>query len=362
MGLGSDALACAAYHQCRPRSRLLNSFPAPILLNVKTINGLDSPDLVAALGPQASRCALTIGNFDGVHRGHQQIIAQAALLAANAGDLTVVVTFEPHPLSVVTPAKAPARLMPPEEKLACLAAAGADITVVIEANRDLLSTTAEDFIERLAARLHPGHIVEGSSFGFGRGRTGTVDTLRSLGRQRDFHVTIVDPVRVQLDGETKVDVSSSLIRTLVAEGRVHRAALCLGRPYTLIGRVTTGQRRGVTLGYPTANLAVDDQLVPADGVYAGFAVAGTARRPAAISIGTTPTFSADPQRPGDGPQSKIEAYLLDAEVDLYNQDLRLEFGKWLREQQRFESAGELRAQIAKDVEAVRQHAGTKQQH
>lgn len=316
---------------------------------MKTIYGLDSADL------NLPRCALTIGNFDGVHRGHQQIIAQAGLFAANAGAPTVVLTFEPHPLSVVAPEKAPARLMPLDEKLSCLASAGAEIAVVARADRELLSLTPAQFVEKIVARLHPSHIVEGASFGFGRGRSGTPQTLRDLGTRLGYEVFIVDPVKLQLDGGTTLEISSSMIRRLIAEGRVHRAELCLGRPYALIGEVVGGIGRGTTLGFPTANLEVVDQLVPADGVYAGVvrvmggAASSAARRwAAAVSIGTTPTFTAAAER-------KIEAFLLDADLQLYGKTLRLEFGKWLRAQKTFESAEELCAQINRDVAAVRCH-------
>lgn len=316
---------------------------------MKVYHGLDSPEL------RLPHCALTIGNFDGVHRGHQQIIAQAGLFAANTGGPTAVVTFEPHPLTVVAPDRAPPRLTPQDEKLDCLAAAGADVTVVCLADRALLSLTAEAFVARLVERLHPTHIVEGASFGFGRGRSGNPDTLRSLGEQHGFEVFIVDPVRLQLDGGTTLEVSSSMIRKLIAEGRVHRAALCLGRPYALLGRVASGRGRGASLGYPTANLEVSEQLVPQDGVYSGFARlidegAGQGRDwPAAVSIGTAPTFENEPER-------KIEAFLLDADLDLYGRRMRLAFGQWLRGQEKFDSVEALSAQIARDVEAVRRYA------
>jgi riboflavin kinase/FMN adenylyltransferase len=310
--------------------------------------------------PALSGCAVTIGNFDGVHRGHQQIIAQTGLLAANTGGPTVVVTFEPHPLSVLRLNHAPPRLTPLNEKLACLADAGADVTVVVPADRELLSLTPEAFIDRVVTLLKPANFIEGASFGFGRGRSGTVETLRNLGARRGYEVFVVDSVKLQLDPGETVEVSSSLIRRQIAEGRVHRAALCLGRLYTLIGRVVEGRRRGATLGFPTANLDVGDQLVPADGVYAGFALlpSGSSspsseflRAPAAISIGTTPTFT-DADKP---PESKIEAYLLDTDIDLYGENLRVEVGQWLRPQEKFDSAEALRIQISHDVEAVRRY-------
>ena len=322
---------------------------------MKVIYGLDSPDA------RLPRSSVTIGNFDGVHRGHQRIIAQARRVGEGVDAPTVVLTFEPHPLTVVAPARAPARLTPLPEKLDRLADAGAQIAVVARANRDLLALTPRQFIERVVGRLHPSHIVEGPSFGFGRGRSGTSDTLRQLGAEQGFEVLVADPVRVALDRDATVEVSSSLVRRLIAEGRVERATLCLGRPYALIGKVVVGIGRGKGLGFPTINLAVEDQLIPADGVYAGRArleldpSAGPASRVAAISIGTTPTF--EDAGPGQGPAARrVEAYLLDTEAELYGREVRLEFGTWLRTQEKFESAAALSAQIARDVQAVRRYA------
>ena len=334
------------------------------------IHGLDSPELHTASAPGGS---LTIGNFDGVHLGHREIIARARSAAGEATGVavqTAVLTFEPHPLSVVAPAKAPPRLTPLPEKLDQLAAAGAEFVVVAKANRDLLGLTPQQFIERVVGRIQPRHIVEGASFGFGRGRSGTIETLRQLGREYGFEVVTVDTVRVEIDRETTVEVSSSIIRRLIAEGQTEQAALCLGRPYALIGKVVAGTGRGKRLGFPTANMTAADQLIPADGVYAGFAStpshrlspAVAAKRnvrasswPAAISIGTTPTFeNSDPKH---GPKERqIEAHLLDADTDLYGREIRLEFGRWLRSQEKFASATALIDQIARDVEAVRRSA------
>jgi riboflavin kinase / FMN adenylyltransferase len=314
---------------------------------VKVIRGLDSPQL------HLSKSVLTIGNFDGVHRGHQQIIAQAGMFAANLDAPTVAVTFDPHPIRVLAPAKAPPRLTPLAEKLNQLAAAGADITVVCDATSGVLAWTAEEFVRRVVDRLHPQHIVEGRSFGFGRGRKGTVDTLRELGKTYHYEVFVVDPVRLQIDPETTLGVSSSIVRDLIRRGRVHRAALCLGREYALFGTVVAGAGRGKGLGFPTANLQVDDQLIPGDGVYAGRACPLDADRQharlAAISIGRTPTFAGA----GGEPPRQVEAFLLDTEENFYDRPLRLEFGRRLRDQIKFDSAEALARQIEQDVAGIR---------
>ncbi|MCP4251457.1 MAG: riboflavin biosynthesis protein RibF [bacterium] len=322
---------------------------------MRIVQGLDTPELDLPCS------SLTIGNFDGVHCGHQQIIAQAGLLAANVGAPTVVLTFEPHPLSVLRPDRAPARLTPLAEKLERLRGAGADLVVVAEANRALLSLEAPRFIERVVARLHPAHVVEGGSFRFGAGRVGTSEMLTDLGRTHGFNVFIVDAVRLQVDPDTTVEVSSSLIRSLLGQGRVHRASLCLGRRYALVGDVVGGHGRGRGLGFPTANLDACDQLIPADGVYAGFAwlegdASDEARRwAAAISIGVNPTFTGA-SGPSASSERRVEAHLLGPETEMYGRRMRLEFGIRLRDQQKFDSPEALSDQIGRDVEAVRRHA------
>lgn len=289
---------------------------------------------------------LTIGNFDGVHCGHRQILAQAGLFAADQRVPVAVLTFEPHPLAVVGPRQAPPRLTPPEERYTLLRQAGADIVAVADSTPALLGLTPEAFIDQVVIpRFHPTHVVEGASFGFGRGRKGTTDTLRDLGRSHGFEVFIVEPVRMQVEHNETVLVSSSLIRALLRAGRVDRAALCLGRAFTLIGVVGRGAQRGVHLGFPTANLDVADQLIPGDGVYSGEAHVSSGSYPAAISIGPAPTF--------DGGISRVEAHLLGFSGDLYEQPLRLDFHRPLRGQKKFASREELIQQIAADVEQVR---------
>jgi len=341
------------------------------LVAVRVVHGLD---------PQAlnlPRSSLTIGNFDGVHRGHQQIIARVRERATAAEAPTVVLTFEPHPLTVLTPGRAPERLTPLAEKLARLEAAGADVAVVAESNRELLSLTPGQFVERVVAGLHPRFVVEGASFRFGRGRAGTPQTLRELGSEHGFEVAVVDAFCLPLtrvkrradeaDPPSDRAVSSSLIRQLLGEGRVEDAAICLGRPYVLIGQVVSGYGRGRDLGFPTANLEVEGQLIPADGVYAGFAQvvevpaqassfhSPASRLPAAVSIGTTPTFK-NADGPGHPPPRQVEAHLLGAGPDLYGRWIRLEFGRWLRPQETFASPEVLAEQIARDVAAVREYS------
>ena len=312
---------------------------------MRVVKGLERLD------PPLVHSVLTIGNFDGVHRAHQQLLAQAGLFAANTGGPVAVLTFEPHPLTVVNSANAPQRLSTVEQKIGYLADAGADIVVLARSEPGLLGIEAERFIEDVIVRkFHPTHLIEGPSFGFGRGRRGTPELLRRIVPRFDCEVHIVEPVTVQIEqGETLL-VSSSLIRHLLSEGKVRRAALCLGRPYTISGEVTDGDRRGRTIGFPTANLVVPDQLIPGDGVYAGRALAGDRNYLAAISIGHAPTFS--------GTERRIEAHLLDFTSDLYGQSVQLGFERRLREQRTFDSPEALVEQLRRDVDAVRSAAGS----
>ncbi len=311
---------------------------------MKVLHGLE------ALESPLAQSVLTVGNFDGVHRAHQQLLAQAGLFAANTGGPVVVLTFEPHPLTIVTPSKAPPRLSTPDEKLRYLAEGGADITVVARSEPDLLNLEAEAFIEDIILkRFNPTHIVEGPSFGFGRGRTGTPDVLRQVARHSGCEVHILEPVTLQIDQGETLMVSSSMIRRLLAEGKVRRAALCLGRAYALTGQVVTGDGRGRSIGFPTANIEAPGQLVPGDGVYAAEAVIDGDRRTAAVSIGRKPTFG--------GAALAVEAHLIDFDGDLYARTIRIEFHRRLRPQQAFASTEALIAQMGRDVEDIRQSAG-----
>ncbi len=301
--------------------------------------------------------ALTIGNFDGVHRGHQAIIAAARQHARRAEALTVVMTFEPHPASILTPDRVPPRLTPLEEKLACLERAGADVVVLVHSTKDFFSIPAERFLTNVILdRFHPVAVVEGPTFGFGRHRQGDIEMLRAAGSRHGFEVEIVEPVRGALGGHPDTVISSSIVRHLLSSGTVDGAAHCLGRPYALLGTVIRGAGRGRGLGFPTANLQVRDQLIPAEGVYAGRVRLGGSvaemvrgHEPfvaAAVSIGRIPTF--------DETALVIEAFLLDFDDDLYGRHVRLELLDWLRRQEKYPSPGALVEQIERDVARTRE--------
>ncbi len=310
---------------------------------MRIIDGLDSLDRPLA------QSVLTIGNFDGVHLAHQQLLAQAGLFAANTGGPVVVLTFDPHPLSIVAPGKAPARLTPPGEKYRLLAQAGADLVVVAKSEPALLGLEAERFIDEIIwEKFHPTQIVEGPSFGFGRGRRGTPELLKERMARHGCETHILKPVTLEIAAHETLLVSSTVIRGLIRDGKVRRAALCLGRPYALGGTVVRGHERGRDIGFPTANLEPEDQLVPGEGVYSGEARVGDVTHPCAISIGRTPTF--------DGQEQQIEAHLLDFSGDVYDQSMRLEFHRFLRGQEKFDSVEALVEQLRRDVAAIRREA------
>lgn len=301
------------------------------------------------LAPQPGGTVLTIGNFDGVHRAHQRLIETARALTTPGCPTVTVLTFEPHPLSVVAPGREPPRLTTLAQKLDLLEHAGADVVVCARSEPTLLGMEPEDFVRDVVqARFAPRHIVEGGSFGFGKARRGDTDLLKTIAAEFDCRVHVVDEVTVTCDRGDRLVVSSSLIRRLLSEGDAARAALCLGRPYILSGRVVRGEARGRTLGFPTANIAPDEQLIPADGVYAGTVLVEDQSYRAGISIGRTPTF--------DGAQTRIEAHLLDFQGDLYDQRLSLTFEQRIRSQKKFASPDELIDQIRQDVEFVRRYA------
>ena len=285
---------------------------------------------------------VSIGNFDGVHRGHQSLLRSATdLKTATAAPATVVVTFEPHPRTVLRPQHAPARLTSAARKRELLAQAGVDALVVLAPSREVLDLSAEQFWRILRDAVRPAHLVEGASFTFGKDRLGTIDRLREWSAAAGVQLHVIDPVTVALLNMLEAPASSSMIRWLLERGRVRDAAICLGRPHELEGLVVPGARRGRELGTPTANLKCDGQLVPADGVYAGKCSVDGRAWPAAVSIGTNPTF-------GENPRA-VEAHLIGFSGDLYGRTLRLQLLDWQREQRTFAGIEPLKAWIAQDL-------------
>ena len=294
-------------------------------------------EAAARLSPGA---ALALGNFDGVHRGHQALFAEARARAPLAGALT----FWPHPGKVLQPELAPKLITALPRKLELMAECGLGFVVVQPFTRDYGRTSPRDFEAALLDRLGVRHVVVGADFTYGAQRGGTVETLREACAQRGGALHVLAPVTV--DG---VVASSSKVREYILEGRVAAAQRLLGRPFDLDGTVVRGAGRGRTIGFPTANVDTPSELRPAPGVYAIRVrlpdAAAPVWHPAVANIGVKPTFG--------GTEVTIEAHLLDFAADLYGRALRVQFLERLRPEQRFGSAEELTNQIRRDVEAAR---------
>jgi riboflavin kinase/FMN adenylyltransferase len=302
--------------------------------------------IAAELGRPLRAPTVAIGNFDGVHRGHQALVRTAADLARASGGEAAVLTFDPHPAHFFAPHLAPPMIMPLERRLELLAESGAEVVVIESFDAAFAAIEADTFVEQVLRRdLGARHVVVGYDFSFGHGRHGTPAMLTALGERLGMGVTVVPAVMA--DG---LVCSSTKIREFVHEGRLDGAHLLLGRPFELTGEVVRGAGRGRGLGIPTANVRPEGELLPRTGIYAGRArlVDGSLERPAAVSIGTNPTFV-----PG-AREITVEAYLLDFDGDLYGKRLRLELLARLREERRFASADELVAQIHQDIARTRE--------
>ena len=283
------------------------------------------------------RGALSIGNFDGVHRGHARILERLAAMARRVGGPALVFTFDPHPAQILRPDRAPSPLTWTERNAELLLRAGADAVIAHPADLDFLQRDARQFFaEVVRGRLDAQAMVEGANFLFGRNRSGDIGLLQQFCDEAGILLDVVQPL--EIDGAI---VSSSRLRALIAAGDIDGAGRLLTQPYRIRGRVIRGAGRGRTLGYPTANLGQVDTLVPGEGIYAGRAWVGETPFAAAVSIGPNPTFE-------EGPR-KIEIYLIGYEGSLYDQVLEVEFLARLRDVRRFESAEALIAQMNRDV-------------
>lgn len=304
---------------------------------------------IGALPLGGPRRTIAIGTFDGVHLGHREIIGTAVREAGARGLLSMVVTFEPHPIAVLRPELTPTVLTPPAFKASLIATLGVDELLVVPFTRAFSRVRAERFAEMLMGPpIGADVVVVGDNFRFGHRGAGTVQLLRQLGRSRGLEVVIPEIVQSP-DGKP---ISSTRVRRLIAQGDVAAAAALLARPHAVDGVVVPGDQRGRALGYPTANLEVPAGLaVPGKGVYAAVARDGAERHAAAVNIGVSPTFT-DPR---DRPPIRVEAFLIDyAGPDLYGRTLRLEFLGRLRDEQRFASVDELVAQMGRDVDRTRE--------
>lgn len=284
---------------------------------------------------------VAIGNFDGVHRGHQSMISALTRRARETGAPAVVLTFHPHPIELLQPAKAPPSLSTLSWKAQLLARFGVDCTIAYPTTREFLELTPEDFFEQIVRHeLEARGMVEGPNFFFGRNRAGNIRVLRDLCDAAGLSLEVVPPVEV--DGRM---VSSSAIRSLIAAGDMNAAVQLLGHPYRLQGTVVHGDRRGALLGFPTANLERIRTLVPGDGVYAGTAHVYGTSYPAAVHIGPNLTFGDEHRR--------VEAHLIGYSGNLYGHDLPIDFLGRIRPTAAFANADELVAQLHQDIEAAR---------
>jgi riboflavin kinase/FMN adenylyltransferase len=320
---------------------------------MKRLEGLDACD--ACRGGH-----LSIGNFDGVHRGHQRMLARLAERARADNAPAVAFTFEPHPIAVLAPDRAPPRLTTPARKAELIAQCGVDWLVVCHTDRALLELSAEAFFQQVIRdRFQARGLVEGPSFGFGKGRAGNVETLARLCAAAGLALEIVPAERRPTapgdgTGAEGSVISSSAIRQAITDGHLAEACVMLGHPYRLSGVVERGAERGRTLGFPTANLGQIETLLPGAGVYAGRAQVGGECFPAAIHVGDNPTF-------GDG-TVKVEAHLLDFEGDLYGIPLEVDLFDRVRATMRFVSPEELIRQVRVDLTQIRERVGAHPTH
>jgi len=284
-----------------------------------------------------SRTVMTIGNFDGVHRGHQALIGRLIERAREIEGKSVVFTFHPHPLKVMAPEKCPPLINLPPQKISLFEKLGVDIVVNQEFTREFALQSPRDFVELILCKpLHPVEIFVGSDFRFGKAREGNIDCLQKLGAEFGFEVRIVDPITYK-----EVIVSSTLIRKLLAEGRIEEASEFLGRSYAITGTVVKGDARGRELGFPTANVRTENDIILRKGVYAVKVHCLRQTFDGVTNIGLRPTFNKD--------TLTIEVFIFDFDDDCYEQPITLEFVARLRDEKAFKGPDDLVAQIQKDV-------------
>jgi riboflavin kinase/FMN adenylyltransferase len=293
-------------------------------------------------GPAQRPSIVSIGNFDGLHLGHQKILRAVVERARALSALAVAVTFDPHPLKVLRPEQAPRLLQTLEQKMSGLADLGLDAALVLHFDSRLAAVSPEEFVRgTLSGTLRAKAVLVGHSFRFGARQAGNAATLQQLGAQFGFEVGVIGPVAV--DGEV---VSSSAVRAAVSEGRVARAAQLLGRPFALTGEIRSGDGRGSAIVVPTLNLAPEQEILPKAGVYATETLVGGRLFRSATNVGMRPTF--------DGTALSVESHLFDFSETIAAGRLELRFWERLRDEMKFSSAGKLREQIAADLDQTRE--------
>ena len=280
---------------------------------------------------------LALGNFDGLHRGHLKIVERVGRGAAEHGGTPMAMTFDPHPSRVVRPDKAPPLLMTKAQRLEALGRAGISAVAVVRFTQEVAHWDPETFVRTvLVDWLRVSEVWVGANFLFGHERSGNFSVLRTLGQRYGFRADKIDPVRYK-----EFVVSSTRVRRLVTEGRMDEAGALLGHQFYIDGVVVEGKRRGREIGYPTANLQTENELLPPNGVYATTVTIDGVVHPSVSNIGTRPTF-------GDSTNTTVEAYVMGYSGDLYGQQVRLGFVQRLRDERKFEDVDALRAQIEAD--------------
>ena len=295
--------------------------------------------------PPSQRSSVTIGNFDGLHLGHRQILVDLVRTAAASGTPSVVMTFSPHPLQVLHPGKAPKLIIPTEDKIARIESLGVDYLLLVKFDEELSRLSGEGFIrEILVGSLRVQHVFVGHNFVFGHKRSGNVALLEALGREFDYTVHVIPPVAVR--GSR---VSSTGIRDLIRSGRISQANRLLGRYYTLQGRVVPGKGLGRTVLFPTLNLEAQNEILPGNGVYATLAIFEGKSHTAVTNVGTRPTVS--------GTGVSVETHLLEYTPEAPPSTLELQFLHRLRNEHKFPSVDDLKKQIAKDIQRTKRFFG-----
>jgi riboflavin kinase/FMN adenylyltransferase len=302
-------------------------------------------------------CVLTVGNFDGVHLGHQQILQAAYVRARQENTPLVAMTFDPHPVAILYPEKAPGVLTPLLHKAHLIERHGVDYLIVLRDSASLLRLTPDEFVDKFLLKdVKPVALVEGEDFHFGSGRAGNVDTLKEMAKTSGCEVTVIPPIQAKLSTGQSIRVSSTTIRYMLQAGHVADAAVLLGRPYRLIEQIVSGRGQGRRIGYPTLNMQLPSQIIPQEGVYAGYVCLGQSeedvsmldsRMNSVFSIGRVKTF-------GQDYPMLIEAHLLDIKNDVTAGSwMAMDFVERIRPQEKFRTPQDLVEQIARDCLAAK---------
>jgi len=295
---------------------------------------------------------VTLGNFDGVHLGHQKIFERVKEDASKINGESVVITFEPHPLKVLSPKHCPPLLTPFRKKMMLVEKSGIEIVLCIEFSLDFSRITPFDFIKNiLVEKVRVRKVVIGFNYHFGKRQMGNVRILKSAGKHFNYEVEVMDPLEID-----HMAVSSSRIRELIKRGKVEDAAKLLGRDYPIIGRVVQGSKRGHTIGFPTANLEISEELYPKTGVYAVEVIWNQQIFNALANVGFNPTFISVQKDRSPERSFSVEVYILNFNEEIYGEEIQVNFKRRIRDEVRFDSPSQLIEQIEKDIRWAKENA------